>query len=593
MQAQGIAALAPGQAAPMQNPALQGQQPQGTNGGLPPDLKQLLAQQSRNELAQAAQRHMALQQALQMGQGQGKPPTVAQQVQMQGQREQAAVAGPAMQTQEQMKQAGLQQLMQAQRGVPERVPQPESQGIAELPVPEFGMAGGGIVSFANTGQVPSGVAGDIPGLVAGNYGDYQTSKPTEEEYENWWETVGKFLRGVADPVRAYMAQREAEMRGAPQPERVPQDTRKPPEAPIAPLPPENKPGELSDAVRALITKDAAEQGIKNPVMRFTPPAAGQQYMTEAERAAKLAVPSQPVRQAPAGRTPPLPEQPTAAGITAVLPQQPEQESPLRAPLEKSIMARMGVDPYAEAGTGVEAIRKQMGLEALMKQQQEVIDERKARQAAAAQQRLPAWVMGGLQATQPRGGGLGSLLASWGAGAAKAQQGYAAADEANAEVIDNLRLKMIEAQKSGNMEAAKQYGSLLERSLMGIGQAQQSGVGLLTKDEATAQRRESAAQAAIARVEAARERAAAMGLDETKIKALEAKELGEALRGLQMQLKSLPSFDINPEVKAERASLKRQIQALVDRLSGAQGAAAAPAGSALPADTTGWSAKLKK
>jgi len=592
MQAQGIAALAPGQAAPMQNPALRNQPTQGTNAGLPPDLKQLLVQQSRNELAQAAQRHMALQQALQRGQGQGQPPTVAQQVQMQSQRDRAAVAGPAMQTQEMQKQAGLQQLLQAQRGVPERPPQPESQGIAELPVPEFGMAGGGIVAFQSGKEVPSGVAGDIPGFVPGDFGARPPTDASPEEYENWWDTIGKFLQrlgtsGLVPPSIRAAYESRGERAEQPAPRAVPSE--KPAPAPTA--------APRREPTREDVPFDATwggtrlapgyEQGTLEKWRTQAPPLYAAYTAKFPESVAPRAAPAPKAGVATSGAMLPA-GSPT--GI-AVLDQRPAPTA-LESAVDKSLIEGIQAKPTAQAGAGTEEYERRVGLEALLKQQQAIIDERKARQAAAAQQRLPAWVMGGLQATQPRGGGLGSLLASWGAGTAKATQGYATADEAAAADIDTLRTKMIEAQITGNRDAAKVYGDLLQKYVGTQSQALQSGVSKLNVEENAAQRRESSAQAAIARVEAARERAAAMGLDTSRIDAENRRLLMDQYRIVSDALDKIPPYAQDPASVQKRKDLQAEIDGIRVALSKLGGAGTQGAGGTSIGSQPGWSAKLK-
>lgn len=122
--------------------------------GIPDDLRQLMALNIVTTENDAAKRQQALQQLQQMAPN-GQPPTVADNV-----RQQATQKLQARMVQEQQKQQAMQQMMSGLPavGVPENVPQP--QGIDQAPV-EFGMAGGGIVSFQNRGSVPEPTEADL------------------------------------------------------------------------------------------------------------------------------------------------------------------------------------------------------------------------------------------------------------------------------------------------------------------------------------------------------------------------------------------------------------------------------------------------
>lgn len=148
--AQGIAALFRGNPAPLQQRI---QQEQQAKPGIPPDLQKLLALNIVTNEKDAVAKQQAMDQLAQMQgqQGQqGQPPTVMQTVQEQARQKMQAQAVQAQQQQQ-----GLQALMQQAQSpqAPENLPQPEPQpqGIDELPV-EFQMAGGGIVAFKEGGD---------------------------------------------------------------------------------------------------------------------------------------------------------------------------------------------------------------------------------------------------------------------------------------------------------------------------------------------------------------------------------------------------------------------------------------------------------
>ena len=145
--AQGIASLFRGNPAPLQQ-RIQNEQ-QG-KPGLPPDLQKLLALNIVTNEKDAVAKQQAMDQLNQMQGQQGKPPTVMESVQ-----EQARQKMQAQQVQAQQQQQAMQAMMQQMRSpqVPDGTPQPEPQpqGIDDLPV-EFSMAGGGIVAFEAGGK---------------------------------------------------------------------------------------------------------------------------------------------------------------------------------------------------------------------------------------------------------------------------------------------------------------------------------------------------------------------------------------------------------------------------------------------------------
>jgi hypothetical protein len=149
--AQGIASLYRGNPQPLQQSI---QKDQKAHPGLPPDLQKLLALQIVNNEKDGFAAQKAMQQLQQMGGQTGQPPTV-----MQSLEEQAKQKLQAQNMQAQQQQQGLQALAkQAPAGaVPEGTPSPEQQpqatGIDQLPV-QFGMAGGGLVTFDDGGDIP-------------------------------------------------------------------------------------------------------------------------------------------------------------------------------------------------------------------------------------------------------------------------------------------------------------------------------------------------------------------------------------------------------------------------------------------------------
>ena len=150
--AQGIASLYRGNPQPLQQSIQKDQQ---AKPGLPPDLQKMLALQIVTNEEDSATAQKAMDQLRQMGGQSGKPPTVMASLQQQAEQKLQAQA-----VQAQQKQQGIQSLLQQApaSGVPEGTPQPEdqpeAQGIDQSDRVAFAGAAGGIVAFANEGEVP-------------------------------------------------------------------------------------------------------------------------------------------------------------------------------------------------------------------------------------------------------------------------------------------------------------------------------------------------------------------------------------------------------------------------------------------------------
>lgn len=175
---QGLAAISMGNPAPLQKRVAQS--PKDPQTGFPQDLAAALALSIVNTEQDAAKRQAAMQQLQQAMGPAGQMPTVVQGLQ----------------------QAAAQKLRQMpqQQGQPEQMAQaPQSAGIDQAPV-EFGMAGGGIVSF--NGEDGSKVKSDISKEELEE--EEQKKRDAKLLGENWEEAKASFkdiaslpLRGVA------------------------------------------------------------------------------------------------------------------------------------------------------------------------------------------------------------------------------------------------------------------------------------------------------------------------------------------------------------------------------------------------------------
>jgi hypothetical protein len=139
---QGLAALSMGNPAPLQKRVAAS--PKDPQTGLPQDLAAALALSIDLTTQNAAQRQEAMSQLQQAAGPTGQMPTVVQSLQDAARQKLNAQAQPNP---------------QAQTEPPQEAPQ-QSAGLAQAPV-EFGMAGGGLVSFANEGATLNEVTREV------------------------------------------------------------------------------------------------------------------------------------------------------------------------------------------------------------------------------------------------------------------------------------------------------------------------------------------------------------------------------------------------------------------------------------------------
>lgn len=476
---QGIAALAMGNPAPLQQRVAKGGKDPQT--GLPKDLVDALALNIVTNEQDAAKRQMAMSQ-LQQASGQtGQMPTVVQSLQQQAQQKMQAQAMQARQQQQ-----GLQALMQqAPQGgpVPEGTPQPEEQpkaGIDQLPV-NFGMAEGGIVAFAKGGE-------------------------SDEEYETPYDRMNRLNR-------------EAEA------ERDTPESRKDSEGIMKAL--KFVGGLPVEALKTLVSapgygfnKEAAPAAAKPPVQTGTPPM---------PNAAAAQVAPQGVPQggpAPAPVVAPQAARPVQAGPGAA----PAPQG-LNALLDKSIREDLGRDRESEAQKMMGKQREIMGMDEYQKGVAESTAARQAEFDKAKAGRTPDWARGLMALSgAPVRGGIGMMLGKAGSAATTARDEYGAEDLKFSKELMDLKNAAAKAKLDGNTALAKSYTDAYKEVDAARRAAMQSGTSLenvRAQTEATKQRAASdAANRADARADktdaAYREQAMRMAMAAaTKEKALPA------------------------------------------------------------------------
>jgi hypothetical protein len=184
---------------------------------------------------------------------------------------------------------------------------------------------------------------------------------------------------------------------------------------------------------------------------------------------------------------------------------------LRAAIEANILKDLGKDEDTEFKKGTSRYEGYMGLDKLLAPQNARIEERQGMQRKIQGERLPEWVAGFDRASKPIvSGGLGTMLNNLGSGMQGQREAYSAEDLKFFDEISAMKDNVLKLTIEGKYKAAAAGEAAIKAALDAKKQAEVSGTSLLNTDENAAQRRQSAKDAALARVEAARLRASGSG-----------------------------------------------------------------------------------
>ena len=556
---QGIAALAMGNPAPLQQRVAKGGKDPQT--GLPKDLVNALALNIVTNENDAAKRQMAMQQLQQAAGPTGQMPTVVQSLQQQAEQKMQAQAMQAKQQQQ-----GLAALMQkAPAGpVPQGTPQPEAQpqvGIDQLPV-EFGMAEGGIVAFN---------------------GDERSDVP---EYERPYDRMNRKNRGeMTEAEREKERAREALISQIPTGgptvkggERVSgSELSRNVDNTMMALPGASASRALSGSAGSARGLMAALTGLLGRGEPKETPAAPAQLATAAvdnQSAAEIArlQRQRSLPQAPAPAATPQTAAPAARPVQAgsgAAPGAAPAAQGLGALLEKSIREDLGRDRDTEATSMVGKQRELMGMDAYQKSLGENISARQAEMDKAKAGRTPEWARGLMALSgAPVRGGIGMMLGQAGSAATKARDEYGAEDTKFSKELSELKAAAAKAQAEGNLQLAKAYGDSYKEVDAARRAAMQSGTSLENTRENVELRKQAARLAAEAK---------AQGAESKEIIAAEAAFARDPeAAAIKKQLES-PIIANNPKKYSEALGRLRAIQAskyaqFGIKLEGAPGAA---------------------
>ena len=351
----------------------------------------------------------------------------------------AAAQAPSMQDQPKVVDQGIAAM--APQPAPQQTAQamPEDQGIAQIPAGNMNFAGGGIIAFADGGDVEryqyggmpprSSMTGDIPGFVAGT-GNFipQQGAPEEEPY------LRKLYREMAEQAEA--------ARGSEARRRV-SEGRAAPSAAMAPLAnPAQDMAQFDAASNLYMTERAAKQAAAKPETGQAPPA-----------------PAPPPRPGAAPSAAPGLSVPSYAGLDPAAMMRKEMEAAGKLPdpyaTERKEIGEAKVKAKEEEVTGLEAIQQKYN--DIFKGKKERLDTKEAEIAKMGDQSLGLALLNAGAAMMTTRGGIGAAI---GEGVKAGSKQYVAGlDKLNA-AKDKLsdardRMEEIDAQR-GEMSARELF-----------------------------------------------------------------------------------------------------------------------------------------
>ena len=190
---------------------------------------------------------------------------------------------------------------------------------------------------------------------------------------------------------------------------------------------------------------------------------------------------------------------------------PEPVNKLRAAIEENIYKNLNKDETAEFEKSAKRYKDFMGIDKLLEPKNARIAEREGMQRKIQGERLPEWVTGFDRASKPIvSGGIGTMLNNLGSGMQGQREAYSGQDLKFFDEISAMKDEVLKLTLEGNYKAAAAGEAAIKAAIDSKEKSEHSGTSLLNVDEQTAQRRQAAKDAALARVEAARLRASGSG-----------------------------------------------------------------------------------
>jgi hypothetical protein len=292
-------------------------------------------------------------------------------------------------------------------------------------------------------------------------------------------------------------------------------------------------------------------------------------------------PKPPAAVKPAG--PPGPPKPPVEAVTKPEVEKAEPVNKLRAAIEANIFKNLNKDEDAEFAKNAQRYKDYVGIDKLLEPKNARIAEREGMQRKIQGERLPEWVAGLDRASKPIvSGGIGTMLNNLGTGMQGQREAYSGEDLKFFDDITAMKDEVLKLRIEGNYKAAAAGENAIKAAIDSKEKSEHSGTSLLNVDEQTAQRKQSAKEAAEAKVLAAKlaadaKRAAGAGSGDKQ-------RLAE-LKALQTSMKDQLK---DPRMMGRAGDeLRRQLSAInaeIAKMADVSTMAAAP-GAAGPGGTT--------
>jgi len=242
-------------------------------------------------------------------------------------------------------------------------------------------------------------------------------------------------------------------------------------------------------------------------------------------------PRPPAAVKPAG--PPGPPKPPVEAVTKPEVEKAESVNKLREAIEANIFKNLNKDEGAEFQKNAQRYKDYVGIDKLLEPKNARIAEREGMLKKIQGERLPEWVTGFDRASKPIvSGGIGTMLNNLGSGMQGQREAYSGQDLKFFDEISAMKDEVLKLTLEGNYKAAAAGEAAIKAAIDSKEKSEHSGTSLLNVDEQTAQRKQSAREAAEAKVLAAKlaadaKRAAGSGSgDKQRLNELKALQLSK-------------------------------------------------------------------
>jgi len=246
-------------------------------------------------------------------------------------------------------------------------------------------------------------------------------------------------------------------------------------------------------------------------------------------------------------------------------------------LRKTIMGSMAKDPEEVRRKAIEANKRDMGLDALLKPAQDRAASREAMIKQVQAERQPLWITA-LQNAGNKPGNVAQVLNQMATGVSTAKQGYSTQDLKFLDELSDLYANIDKAKIEGRYKDVAAGKEAVKDLIAEQRQAEQSGTSLLNTKENVRSREQMAADSRAARAQSARQHSdnQALALEERKrqfnenqLRLIREKDVARADKIETQIAKRVGNIDLqlqNPKLKPEEeAALQAKRNAIVKQV----------------------------